>query len=423
VSTVLLTTGGTIGIRAFTEVAELLQGKTPQPLFSSLLSHAHGAAKEVAAVASDAATAAADAALPAVDLLLTDPTMASIGIAACLGSVALKEAVYRWTMRVGLQMRSQALISNALHHRADSLSSAVAAVGIGGAFLGIPVLDPLAAVVVGGMIAKAGAETGWNAVRELMDERLDEEAIATAVDVIAAHKEVVGVRRIRSRRSGPAVLVDCELAIAPDVSVGVADELARSIRSQVFRERREISEFLVNFVPADEHDSMESPLFRGDGTQKAAAGTSGGANEEAHGHSHGDASTPSTQASAKEATKASLPRYSMEELKESVRAAVLGASAPGIPGGAGSPFRALTALEVHAESSSSRLLHVHAKVHTHLNIPVRDALVAIRKAQARVKALQLPAYKQPLEGKMEDKDKAAVWTVAIADIQLETNPL
>lgn len=53
-------------------------------------------------------------------------------------------------MRVGMALRSQTLVANAWHHRTDSLSSLVAAIGIGGSWAGVPALDPIAAIVVAG---------------------------------------------------------------------------------------------------------------------------------------------------------------------------------------------------------------------------------------------------------------------------------
>ncbi|KAL2900355.1 Metal tolerance protein 2, partial [Bienertia sinuspersici] len=51
--------------------------------------------------------------------------------------------------------------ANAWHHRADAISSFVALIGVGGSILGVKFLDPLAGLLVSGMILKAGLETGY----------------------------------------------------------------------------------------------------------------------------------------------------------------------------------------------------------------------------------------------------------------------
>lgn len=484
VSGLLATTGGTIMWRAFQEVAQILQGHTPPPLM----------------------TLFEDGAVP-VEQLLSSNATAGIAIGACALSMGLKEAIYRWTMRVGLQMRSQALIANAWHHRADSLSSLVAAVGIGGALAGFPVLDPLAAMAVAAMIGKAGLETGYNAVRELMDTRLDDDLLAVAVDTVREQTDVLGIRRIRSRRAGPAVLLDCELAVSPGITVGATDAISEAIKTSVFRERREVAEMLIHFVPADEHDCMDAPQYRdtvgeeadaGHGAGGQAAGTEaaeghGHSHGGGHGHSHGAATSGGRRPQAVDAehddagagragsgagaaagvasaaasaasgatSAAAAPaasRYSIAELRDIVRQVLLtgqqqqaGSSSSGSSGATG--IRHITALDVHAESAASRLLHVHARVVVDMETPVRGALAVVRRSRAALKALSLPVHKPAAvaavaggaapaaaaarggsagtAGAALDSGAAALaadgedqsWRVAVADVQLETEPV
>jgi cation diffusion facilitator family transporter len=71
---------------------------------------------------------------------------------AALLSIAVKEALYRYTASRGKALDSPAVIANAWHHRSDALSSIGAAIGIGGSILlgsRWTVLDPVASIVVG----------------------------------------------------------------------------------------------------------------------------------------------------------------------------------------------------------------------------------------------------------------------------------
>ncbi|RYY39092.1 cation transporter [archaeon] len=293
VSALLTSAGVGIGLRAFEEVKQAIEGKPIEPLFA-LMEHAPSE-------------------------LLQNNALAAAAIGACLASVALKEAIYHWTMRVGMAARSQVLIANAWHHRADSLSSLVAAVGIGGAMAGVPVLDPLAAMGVAVMISKAGVDIGITALRELMDERLDDDIIAASVDITRQLGDVRGIRQVRARRVGPSVLLDMECAVTPNITVAAVENIAQQIREGICRERREVSEVLISFVPADEHDSLVAPAPRratspilatstlsagsastervcrmpsgvvcssGSAACRAACGVAGGAPADAHAHAH-----------------------------------------------------------------------------------------------------------------------------------------
>jgi predicted cation transporter len=52
----------------------------------------------------------------------------------------------------------QVLIANAWHHRTDAVSSVVALIAIVGARAGLPILDPLAGLLVAGMVSLTGLQ-------------------------------------------------------------------------------------------------------------------------------------------------------------------------------------------------------------------------------------------------------------------------
>ncbi len=70
------------------------------------------------------------------------------------------------------------LIANAWHARSDAASSLVVAGGIVGNLLGYPLLDPVAALVVGLMVARMGWNFAWSALGDLMDRAVDAETLA-----------------------------------------------------------------------------------------------------------------------------------------------------------------------------------------------------------------------------------------------------
>lgn len=90
-------------------------------------------------------------------------------------SVAIKEWMYRATLKVAKEEGSNVLEANALHHRSDVFSGALAGVAIVGSSLGFPMLDPVGGLLVAGMIIKSGSEIGLNALKELVDYVVDPE--------------------------------------------------------------------------------------------------------------------------------------------------------------------------------------------------------------------------------------------------------
>uniref|UniRef100_A0A7S3BAC4 Cation efflux protein transmembrane domain-containing protein n=1 Tax=Haptolina ericina TaxID=156174 RepID=A0A7S3BAC4_9EUKA len=82
--------------------------------------------------------------------------LAALSVA--IASVLSKELLFGATHAVGIRCRSPAIVANAYHHRSDALSSLVAVVGIIGAVSGASWVDPLAATLVGVMVAGMGRE-------------------------------------------------------------------------------------------------------------------------------------------------------------------------------------------------------------------------------------------------------------------------
>ncbi len=82
-----------------------------------------------------------------------------------LGALVAKELLFRYMLKVAKRVKSSMLVANAWHARSDAASSLVVSVGIVGNLLGYPILDPIAALIVGFMVAKwwrrwAGALAG-----------------------------------------------------------------------------------------------------------------------------------------------------------------------------------------------------------------------------------------------------------------------
>ena len=82
-------------------------------------------------------------------------------------AIFVKEILFHLTRFIGKKTGSKILLANAWHHRSDSISSIAALIGIGGSQLGLPLMDPLAGVLVAGIIIKTGINIGYESIKEL----------------------------------------------------------------------------------------------------------------------------------------------------------------------------------------------------------------------------------------------------------------
>jgi len=115
-------------------------------------------------------------------------------------SVVANEIISRHSFCVGKQMDSPVLIANARENAADVYSSAAALVGVFGAKMGLTVLDPVAAIIVGFMIARSGLKTLISGVKGITDCSFDKAMLAMVKKIVLKGKGVKGISRLRARQ-------------------------------------------------------------------------------------------------------------------------------------------------------------------------------------------------------------------------------
>lgn len=180
------------------------------------------------------------------------PAPAALAVAVI--AIALKEWIYRYTLRVGRQTRSRMLEANAWHQRTDSISSLVVLLGVGGSLLGMPYLDPVAAIGVSVLIARVGWELLWQSVSELTDASLSRERVAAIRKAIRGIEGVRDLHLLRTRQAGPDALVDVHVQVNPHISVSEGHRIAEHIRERLIHDLDEVSDVLVHIDTEDDQN-------------------------------------------------------------------------------------------------------------------------------------------------------------------------
>ena len=167
-------------------------------------------------------------------------------------AIAVKEALFHLTRMVGRRSGSRILLANAWHHRSDAISSVAALVGIAGANWGIPMMDPIAGVLVAGLIVKAGIDIGYESLRELTDEIPEEEVIIELEKILADVKGVDHYHEMRARRMGPHLLVDLHIEVDSMMSISAAHQVAERVRLRILDKIPAVNEVLVHVDAEDD---------------------------------------------------------------------------------------------------------------------------------------------------------------------------
>lgn len=166
--------------------------------------------------------------------VLPEPTW--IALAVAFISIVSKEVLYRYTVKEGRRLNSDAVIANAWHHRSDAISSLGTMVGIAGAmFFGEKwrILDPLAAVVVSFFIIKAGYDITKPAINELLESSLPKEQTNEITDIIQSVDGVKGLHNLRTRKIGNTIAFDVHVKMDGDLRLTEAHDIASRIERAI----------------------------------------------------------------------------------------------------------------------------------------------------------------------------------------------
>lgn len=188
------------------------------------------------------------------------PAVAWSAFWVAVATVLAKEGLYRYLKAVGERLRSQLLIANALHTRADAASALVVVVGIAGALMGWPFLDLLAAAVMGFMILRMGVMLAWGALQELIDTGLDATEVAAIETTLVAAEGVIGVHALRTRRMAHQVLVDAHVQVDPRISVSEGHRIAEAARHAVLAAHASVLDVLIHIDPDDDAERARAAV-------------------------------------------------------------------------------------------------------------------------------------------------------------------
>lgn len=169
--------------------------------------------------------------------VLPQPSMIAL-IAAAI-SITAKEILYRYTIREGRKLDSQAVIANAWHHRSDAFSSIGTFIGIGGAIcLGEKwrILDPIAAIAVSAFIIKVAAELIKPCIDELLERSLPAETEKRILEIIGSFPEISSPHHLRTRRIGNHIAIEVHIRMEGQTTLQEAHAIATDVENRLKEE-------------------------------------------------------------------------------------------------------------------------------------------------------------------------------------------
>ena len=152
-----------------------------------------------------------------------------------LVSALFMYGIYCYNRNLSKKINSKALHSAAQDNRSDALVSVGAAIGITGSYFGLPLLDPLAALVVGFMICY----TAWDIFKEAaldLTDAFEVTKLKEIEDTIRSTPGVQFVKDIKARLHGSQAIVDATIFVQPTLTVIEGHQIAEHVEERLHEE-------------------------------------------------------------------------------------------------------------------------------------------------------------------------------------------
>ena len=178
-----------------------------------------------------------------------------LALIAAAVSIACKEAMYWYTRHYARRLNSAALMANAWHHRSDALSSVGALIGIAGARLGYPIMEPIASLLICLFILKAAYDIFKDATGKMVDRACDAETEQRIADCVLSQREVLGIDRLQTREFGSKIYVDLEIRVDGSLPLVEAHAIAEQVHDRIEAEFPAVKHIMGHVNPGEIQNS------------------------------------------------------------------------------------------------------------------------------------------------------------------------
>jgi cation diffusion facilitator family transporter len=169
-------------------------------------------------------------------------------------SIAVKEALYRYTVIVGRRIKSQLIVANAWHHRSDALSSVAVLLGVAGTLINPSwhILDAYAALIVSFFIVKVGLDILRKTLREFTDTAPRPEIMEKLMQLSRAVEGVMDAHDLRVRTSGGFYQAEIHIVVDGQLTVIEGHRIAKTVERSLAEEMEELDRVIVHVDPVVE---------------------------------------------------------------------------------------------------------------------------------------------------------------------------
>ncbi|MBU4375868.1 MAG: cation diffusion facilitator family transporter [Candidatus Omnitrophica bacterium] len=175
-----------------------------------------------------------------------------IAMIAAIVSIVVKLGLFQYLTILNRTLSSTSIAVYSWNIASDVFSSFVALIGIAGARLGMPLLDPIAALILSVLIIRIGVEAFHRAYDELMDAAPSKEVMNAIRKTTLFNKNVKAIKDVKVRKMGLELIIDMTIDLDKSISI----EKGHAITDQVTKD-------ILNKIPAAKEVFIHVEPFKG----------------------------------------------------------------------------------------------------------------------------------------------------------------
>lgn len=175
------------------------------------------------------------------------PETTGMSLFVILITLVVNLIVTSWEKTKGKELQSEILMADALHTQSDLFSSLSVLVSWSASRLGYPLVDPIATLLIAGLIGK----TGYRILEESSKVLTDYSWINPKViqDLVMKIEGVYECHTVRTRGRQNFIYVDLHIHVHPGLETEQAHSLAHRVEAEIKKKFTKVVEVIVHVEP------------------------------------------------------------------------------------------------------------------------------------------------------------------------------
>lgn len=178
----------------------------------------------------------------------------TIAAVMALTGVLVNFLMTTYIMRTGKKINSPAIVADAQHQKVDIFSSIAIFVGVVGAQLGFPILDPVVAIFIAIMVLKTAFDVGRENINNIMGTVPSKELLKNIENAASSVNGVLGIHNVRINYLGPYASVELHATVGEDLSLKEAHKIAHKVEKKIVKDIDIVSMVIVHVCPEGEDE-------------------------------------------------------------------------------------------------------------------------------------------------------------------------